>query len=100
MAMHEVKSSGPGGERLILRDHACPLHLAAQAVAVIGFVAAILLAVLKYRDPLYSRFFFAYLVNYSFFLAIALGGLAFVLLQHVTRAGWSVNVRRIAEWCA
>ena len=35
-----------------------------------------------------------------FFLAIALGGLFFVLLQHATKAGWSVNVRRIAEWFA
>ena len=35
-----------------------------------------------------------------FFLAIALGGLFFVLLQHSTKAGWSVNVRRIAEWFA
>ena len=29
-----------------------------------------------------------------------LGGLFFVLLQHATKAGWSVNVRRIAEWFA
>jgi len=100
MAMHEAQSSGPGGERLNLREHAWPLYVAAQCVAVIGFVAAILLAVLKYRDQAYARFFFAYLVNYSFFLAIALGGLFFVLLQHLTRAGWSVNVRRIAEWVA
>ena len=29
-----------------------------------------------------------------------MGGLFFVLLQHATKAGWSVNVRRIAEWFA
>ena len=98
--MNEVKSSGAGGERLNLREHAWPLYVAAQIVAVVGFIAAILLAVLKYRDQFFGRFFFAYLVNYCFFLAIALGGLFFVLLQHVTKAGWGVNVRRIAEWIA
>ena len=35
-----------------------------------------------------------------FFLAIALGGLAFVMIQQLVRAGWSVNVRRMAEWLA
>jgi len=38
-----------------------------------------------------------YLVSFAFFLAISLGGLFFVLLQHCTRAGWSVVVRRVAE---
>jgi hypothetical protein len=38
-----------------------------------------------------------YLVSYSLFLAITLGALFFVLLQHCTRAGWSVVVRRVAE---
>lgn len=43
------------------------------------------------------RWFFAYLVNYAFFLTIAVGGLFFVIVQHLTRAGWSVVVRRLAE---
>ncbi len=43
------------------------------------------------------RFFLSYLAAYGFVLSIALGGLFFVMLQHVTRAGWSVNVRRIPE---
>src|SRR5258706_11725140 len=34
---------------------------------------------------------------FGFVLGIALGALCFVLIQHVTRAGWSVNVRRVAE---
>ena len=38
-----------------------------------------------------------YLVSYAFFLSLSLGALFFVMLQHVTRAGWSVVVRRIAE---
>ncbi|MBF0431080.1 MAG: quinol:cytochrome C oxidoreductase [Fibrobacteria bacterium] len=43
------------------------------------------------------QFAFSYLTAFCFFLSISLGGLAFVLLQHLTRAGWSVVVRRIAE---
>jgi hypothetical protein len=47
-----------------------------------------------------QRFYFAYLVGYMGVLAVCLGALFFVLLQHVTRAGWSVVVRRVAEHVA
>ena len=40
---------------------------------------------------------FAWLFACMYFLTLGLGALFFVLLQHVTRAGWSVVVRRIAE---
>lgn len=43
------------------------------------------------------QFLFAYLVNYLFFLSISLGALLFIPLQYLTRAGWSVAVRRVAE---
>lgn len=39
----------------------------------------------------------SYLVAYIFGLSIGLGALFFVMLQHLTRAGWSVAVRRLAE---
>jgi hypothetical protein len=45
-------------------------------------------------------FLHSYLWNYCFVLSIALGALFFVLLQHATRAGWSVTVRRLAEFLA
>lgn len=44
-----------------------------------------------------AQFFFSYLVAFLFFISIGLGGLAFVLIQFATRAGWSVAVRRLAE---
>ena len=66
--------------------------------AVVVAVAGLLLALIA---ALFSgglrRFAFAYLTNYGFFLSIALGALLFVALQHVSRAGWSVTVRRLAE---
>lgn len=39
----------------------------------------------------------AYLLSILFFLAISLGSLFFVAVQHLVRAGWSVVVRRITE---
>jgi hypothetical protein len=45
----------------------------------------------------FKTFYFAYLTALCFFMAVALGALFFVLVQHVSRAGWSVNVRRVAE---
>ena len=40
----------------------------------------------------------AYLTAFLFCLTIALGGLFFVLIQHLCRAGWSIVVRRLAEF--
>jgi hypothetical protein len=47
-----------------------------------------------------TRFLHAYLTAYVWALGIVLGALFFVIVQHVTRAGWSVVVRRIAEHVA
>jgi hypothetical protein len=42
-------------------------------------------------------FYHSYLVGYMGVLGICLGALFFVMIQHITRAGWSVTVRRLAE---
>jgi len=44
-----------------------------------------------------DQFFFSYLVSFTFFSSLAAGSLFFVMLQHLTRAEWSVVVRRIPE---
>ncbi len=46
-------------------------------------------------DP--HQFYFSYLVGWVFCLTIALGALFFVLIQHLTRARWSIVVQRMAE---
>lgn len=46
------------------------------------------------------RFAFAYLVGFAWVTTLAVGALAFVLLQHLARAGWSVAPRRQMEWLA
>jgi hypothetical protein len=47
-------------------------------------------------DP--RRFAFAYLMGFLTVLTMALGSTFFVLLQHLTSAGWSVTVRRTSEF--
>lgn len=47
-----------------------------------------------------DRFAHSYLVAFWFTTTLSLGGLFFVIVQHLTRAGWSVTVRRPAEWLA
>ncbi|PIT98595.1 MAG: molybdopterin oxidoreductase [Bdellovibrionales bacterium CG10_big_fil_rev_8_21_14_0_10_45_34] len=44
-----------------------------------------------------DRIWQAFLLNSFFFISLAVGGLFFVSIQYVTKAGWSVVVRRIAE---
>ena len=67
---------------------------------LIGVVALAASIVLGFARGAWEQFLFAYLVNFAFFLSISLGALFFVILQHLTRAGWSVSVRRIAELLA
>jgi hypothetical protein len=44
-----------------------------------------------------ERVWMAYLVSLFFFVSLSLGGLFFTALQHVSNAGWSVNIRRLPE---
>jgi len=44
-----------------------------------------------------QRFYYSYLLSFVYFLSIALGALFFIMLHHLTRASWSVVLRRIAE---
>jgi len=76
--------------------------LDASRVGVGLLIAGLVVLVASFLISLISpegsrRFWMAYLQNYAFFLSLSLGGLFFVVLQHLTRAGWSVVVRRPAE---
>lgn len=44
-----------------------------------------------------ERFWSAYLVAFAYLLSITLGGLFFVIVQHLVKTGWSVVVRRVSE---
>jgi hypothetical protein len=61
-------------------------------VGLAGAVASILLGAGRDGQLAYSA-----LVACLFVLSVAVGGLLFVLVQFLSRAGWSVVVRRLAE---
>jgi hypothetical protein len=78
-----------------LEGRATKWAIAAAIVGLLGFVGASVVA--SGTDGGTDYLLQTYLVSFAFFLSLSLGGLFFVMLQHVTRAGWSVVVRRIAE---
>lgn len=64
------------------------------------YSVGILVGVLAFGAGLMNnpqRIWFSFLVSFFYFLCLGLGGLFFTSLQHMTNAGWSVNIRRISE---
>jgi hypothetical protein len=66
-------------------------------IGIFGFAGIGLLAAGAFVMGDKAHGLHSYLTSFMFYLSIALGGLFFVMLQHLTRAGWSVVVRRLAE---
>ncbi len=60
-------------------------------------IAGIALLAISYAFGPPARFWPAYLVAWLFATTVAAGALFFVLIHHLTRAGWSVLFRRQAE---
>lgn len=82
----ELRTLGTRGERLARYG---------LIIAAVGLVASLILAPMSTGG--WQRLAHAYLTNLGFFLTIAVGSLAFVLLAFLFRAGWSVVVRRVPE---
>lgn len=59
--------------------------------------AGVALLTISYAAGPPARFWPAYLVSWLFATTVAAGALFFVLIHHLTRAGWSVVLRRQAE---
>jgi len=68
------------------------------ALALLGLGLAVGLGVGE--GDHFHRLLYGYLLAFVTVLSVALGALFFVTLQHLTRAGWSVIVRRVAEGLA
>jgi len=66
-----------------------------KVAAGLGAVGVALSAFGMFSDP--HRFAFSWLFAFMCFLAVGLGGLFFVLGQHLTGAGWALPLRRLAE---
>ncbi len=76
-----------------------PQNVWAQAwkmAAAVGAVGLVVAAIGYSLDP--RRFAFSYLMGFATVLTMAFGSMFFVLIQHLTAAGWSVTVRRTSEF--
>jgi len=68
------------------------------AVGLVALILSYLIGAVK--GDSFAHFYFSYLCAWLFCVSLALGALFFVLLQHLTRASWSVVIRRPAEQLA
>lgn len=75
------------------------LSPSSSRILLIGGVVVLGLALILgwAKDDGLKYFFHAYLVSFCFYLSLSLGALFFVALQHASRAGWSITVRRVSE---
>ncbi len=62
---------------------------------IVGVVFTLLFVVGAFLDR--AQFFHSYLVAYLFWIGIALGSLAILLLQHLTGGAWGLVIRRVLE---
>jgi hypothetical protein len=74
------------------------LGFMAMMLSIVGSLGALIIGSMEGDG--WRHFSHAYLFAVFYFLTIGLGALFFVLIQHLTRAGWSVLVRRCAEMIA
>jgi hypothetical protein len=86
----------PPEDFLLPNDHALlRLRRIAIAVAVVGAAASALGA---WRSPI--QFYRSYLVAYLFWLGLALGSLAILMINHITGGAWGAVIRRLLESAA
>ncbi len=90
--MHKRREAKITSPVTTLKDDSSRIMSVAGIVGVVGVGASYLLSGLNYQ-----QFAHAYLTTFCFLLSISLGCLFFVTVQHLTKAGWSVTVRRVAE---
>jgi hypothetical protein len=97
------KSGGGGGapahdRNIFLGEEAGKLMRVAGGIGVAALAVSVVLG-FNAGDDL-RRFSFSYLVSFMWMLAICLGALWWVTLQHLVGAKWSVVARRVAEMIA
>jgi hypothetical protein len=94
-AKDQNKQTSPAAYRIPAQNVWAQAWKMAAAVGVVGLGAG---AVGYTLDP--RRFAFSYLMGFVTVLTMAFGSIFFVLIQHLTGAGWSVTVRRTSEFFA
>lgn len=66
-----------------------------KGALVVGAVGLVLCIVGAFLNP--AQFFQSYLFAYVFWVGVALGGLAIVMVYHLTGGGWGLVIRRVLE---
>ena len=84
------------GENRRLGDLGLHVMRVAGLIGLAGLAVSLLIAFVG-PEHTWERFFRSYLVAFMYVLSLSLGAFFFVFVQHLTRAGWSVTVRRVAE---
>lgn len=95
MASHSHAIPTASDEKLELGSGSKVVVFASLLVGILGLAATAFYPPMVAGDD--RRGWFAYLTAYAFFLSLSVGGTFFTLLHYVTRAGWSVSVRRVPE---
>jgi len=67
------------------------------ALMALGGIISIVGLFLSPKGQFGADFGYSWLVAFMFFLTLALGGLFFAIVHHLTDAGWSVATRRFCE---
>lgn len=99
MASHAHEQNGQHlTDRLTAGSLMHGLVVVGGAVGLAGLAASGLLALVG--EGGWTRVGFAYVLNFAFFLSIAVSALCFIAIQHVTRSGWSATTRRLWELLA
>ena len=81
--LESLPPPGPGGRILV-------------TLLLAGSIGSALVSLSRWSaDP--KRWLYSYLTALIFAISISLGALAFLMLQHLTRAVWSIVVRRVLE---
>ncbi len=88
----KVKTIDIQQDRLRLDDRAAAAARPLLMIGAAGVGGSFVLGALSAES-----FLRGYITNLAFFTSLGLGALFFVIIQHLTRAGWSVVVRRTAE---
>ncbi len=93
-------SSDTHAESIRLQESSIRFPTNSPLLSLISVVTVVGLAISLYWGALHgwSGFFRSYILNFAMIVSLALGGLFFVMVQHVTGAAWSVSVRRLAEF--
>ncbi len=90
---HHVPSLGD--TKITMGDLGPKVFTISAIVGVVGLAATAGLGAAE--GDAFRHFGFTYLVNFAFFLAISLGALVFLPINYLTKASWSIVVRRMVE---